>query len=221
MLIVDVHFVVCLVALLGVTAALLWGILTTARQGIQSVSQFFDDNHNIAVFFGLVTIWFGQARLLFTLDYTLKHLRQSDFSMHALVVAASVAGALQIAFMELVIFVPLSYNRGVHFAMAASSTVFGILRAVLMLVRRDNMHRKLVVEGKHLMHPDLWFLVVCSNALFILVMIAFAGVFAAFRDDSANLDTSPFEWVVLYLIVFDTCYEQFDLRFERLMAKSR
>jgi hypothetical protein len=112
----------------GYSIILLWGVNTTRRSGMPSISRMLADDVDLTIFFVLTVAMYGVSRLV--ASWTVE-----DQWVHA-------AGALQILFLVLVAFVTLEDHEDLHYGVAGGAVFWSVVRESMLVCKRKKRARK-------------------------------------------------------------------------------
>ena len=129
---IYVSFVV--LAGLAYMLLLIWGILSSPRMGIPSISRTMADNLPLDACYFTLIFMSGQGRLAASVVQRKKF--RATKTLIALTDASLVTGVLQILFLCLVTLVTLDYDDTSHYAVACTAVMVTFLHETLMFARR-------------------------------------------------------------------------------------
>jgi hypothetical protein len=196
----DWFAMMCTLAGLAFAAMLTWGVVTSQRMGVPSVSMTQADNVGIRANYLVLVSLMGWGRLAADV-YLFK--KFDNWWVNA---AALAVGLLQILFLELVSIVTLDVDVNGHYVVASIAVMLGVVRESIMLWRRAYIPQR----RKPTCQETLRALALFTNLITLLLLIAliftFGGIMAQNQHDFEALDVCFIEYsiffVTIYLIVF-------------------
>jgi hypothetical protein len=166
-------------------AIIIWGVSTTYRPGIPTLSRMLADNVAMTALFGTCVAMFGSVRTVLVYHYT-KHDRfvvlHAEYGIETLIVL--LLGAAQIVLFLLVTYITLDVNEVGHTVCASLAVGVSIARELFLYRRRWLYYRPSLCRSTKLDRPvkpggqtrrwwrnNLWFFFVVDILMIISLMV--------------------------------------------------
>jgi hypothetical protein len=186
---------------LAFAGMLIWGVVTSPRMGVPSVSMTQNDNLAIRACYVTEISIVGWCR--FAADIYLFR-KFDNWWVNAL---ALVLGLLQILFLELVAIVTLDEDKNAHYGVASTAVMIGVARETVMMWRRACLPpRKRPFSWQQILRTTELFLNLVMYLLLIALIFAYGAISAENQYDFERLENNFIEYAIFFgtfcLIVF-------------------